>query len=141
MAERGAELLEPGFLVGVPSSRDVPGGQPASLRGLAQTVAALVAHRSVYDVATLVGVGGSAEERHLAAVAVVASVVDVVLFACLLEVGVVVARQPTHVVLHTYAVPRRARTLHVVDFHTSIYVEDVYIVEHIVVCSRGTHIP
>ena len=127
--------------MGVPCGRDVPCGQPACRTGAAKAVGALVAHGAVDGVAAHVAVGGSAEERGLAAVAVGHRVVDGVLLAGLLEVLVVVGAEPALSEVHAHLVVVAAGAVDVVHLHTAVGIHDVGVVEHVVVAGRGAEVP
>ena len=134
-------LCKPRLLVSVPCSRDVPCRQPAGAGGLTQTVATLVAHRTVQRVAAHIRIGGGGKERSLAAVAVAQSVVHGILLAGLLEVLVVVSTQHALLIEHTYLGVVGLSTVYVVDLQTAVCVDDVFVCKHVVVAGRGAEVP
>ena len=134
-------FFKPWLLVHVPCSRDIPCGQPSSTTSLTQAVATLVTHSSVDGVATFPRIGTRSEERHFTTMSIRQVIVNLVLFARLLEISVIVRTEQSHLVLHAHTIEIAAVTVGVVHFHTSKEVHDVVIVVNIVIACCGTEVP
>ena len=133
-------LLEEVFAVSIPCTRDIPGGEPASLARATESIRPFVAGRTRDRIAALVGVGGIGEEGDRAAEALRQAVVIPVLLREALEGAVVPEGRQTTVVLHTPAVhPARDAVLRV-DFGAEVGIDDVVVVERRIVRSRGTEV-
>ena len=133
-------LLEEVFAVGIPCTRDIPGGEPAGLACATESIRPLIAGRPRDRVATLVGVGSISEEGDRAAEALRQAVVIPVLLREALEGTVVPEGGQTTVILHTPAVhPARDAVLGV-DFGAEVGIDDMVILEGRIVGSGGTEV-
>ena len=137
----GVGAFHPFFLMDVPGTGNVPGGQPAGRPRLAQAVGTLITDGTVDRVPAFIGIGGVAKESDATVMAVGKTKILLTTFLQFLEIIVVEGRQLTHGILHAGAGEICTVTVYTVDFHTGKQVHDMVHGKGIAVVGRRTDIP
>ena len=133
-------LFEEVFGVCIPSTRDVPGRQPACLTRAAESVRPFVASGPRQRIAPLVRIGSISKEGSRATEGLREAIVVPVLLCKTLEGAVVPEGSQVTVILHPPAVIPAEDTVLTIDFGTEVGIDDVVFLDGRIIGSRSTEV-